>query len=136
MKIHQLYDAIMELQDQLSAQHHDAEIGCLDYKVIKALAATYELQDYLAARIACECPDEPKNIQIDELMKLSTEELEYIIQIDLDYGGYDSETIENVTRILASRSGVSEDTRRNNADASWERFKEANSQFFCCTVQD
>lgn len=46
------YDFIMALQGELEAQHHDAEIGCLDYKAVKALAATYELQDYLANRIA------------------------------------------------------------------------------------
>lgn len=46
------YDSIIELQEELVAQIHDAEIGCLDYKIIKALAATYELQDYLANRIA------------------------------------------------------------------------------------
>ena len=46
------YDFITALQGKLAAQHHDAEIGCLDYKVVKALAATYELQDYLANRIA------------------------------------------------------------------------------------
>lgn len=45
------YDFIVGLQEELVAQHHDAEIGCLDYKVVKALAATYELQDYLANRI-------------------------------------------------------------------------------------
>ena len=46
------YDFIMALQEELAAKHHDAEIGCIDYKAIKALAATYELQDYLANRIA------------------------------------------------------------------------------------
>lgn len=46
------YAMIMKLQEELAAQHHDAEIGCLDYKVVKALAATYELQDYLANMIA------------------------------------------------------------------------------------
>lgn len=45
------YDFIMALQGELVAQHH-TESGCLDYKVVKALAATYELQDYLANRIA------------------------------------------------------------------------------------
>lgn len=30
------------------------EIGCPDYKAVKALAAAYELQDYLANRIARE----------------------------------------------------------------------------------
>ena len=48
------YDFIIALQEELAAQHHDAEIGCLDYKVVKALAATYELQDYLSNRIARE----------------------------------------------------------------------------------
>ena len=58
MNLNNLYEAIIELQYELSGQHHDAEIDCLDYKVIKALAATYELQDYLANRIARECLDE------------------------------------------------------------------------------
>lgn len=40
------YDFIMELQEELIRN------GLLDYKTIKALAATYELQDYLANRIA------------------------------------------------------------------------------------
>ena len=52
------YDIIMALQEELAEQHHDAEIGCLDYKVVKALAATYELQDYLAGRITKETTDE------------------------------------------------------------------------------
>jgi len=46
------YDFVTNLQNELAGQHHDAEIGCLDYRVVKALAATYELQDYLADRIA------------------------------------------------------------------------------------
>ena len=46
------YDQVTKLQHDLAGQHHDAEIGCLDYRVVKALAATYELQDYLANRIA------------------------------------------------------------------------------------
>lgn len=56
-----LYDSgelRLQKAHELSTQHYDAEIGCLDYKVIKALAATYELQDYLANRIAKECLDE------------------------------------------------------------------------------
>lgn len=52
MDFAQLYDAIAELQEHLAGQHHDQEVGCLDYRVIKALAATYELQDYLAMRLA------------------------------------------------------------------------------------
>ena len=46
------YDFIMHLQKELEAKHHDADFGWLDYKAVKALAATYELQDYLANRIA------------------------------------------------------------------------------------
>lgn len=46
------YDAILGLQERLTGELHDAEIGCLDYKAVKALAATYELQDYLANAIA------------------------------------------------------------------------------------
>ena len=52
MDFAQLYDAIAELQEHLAGQHHDQEVGCLDYRVIKALAAAYELQDYLAMRLA------------------------------------------------------------------------------------
>lgn len=52
--LHRLYKVVLDLQAELQAQHHDAEVGCLDYKVIKALGATYELQDYLAGRIAIE----------------------------------------------------------------------------------
>jgi hypothetical protein len=40
------YDLIMDLQEEL------AESDLTDYRVVKALAATYELQDYLADRIA------------------------------------------------------------------------------------
>lgn len=52
MDFAKLYDAIAELQEHLAGQHHDREVGCLDDQVIKALAATYELQDYLAMRLA------------------------------------------------------------------------------------
>ena len=52
MDFAQLYDAIAELQEHLAGQHHDQEVGCLDYRVIKALAAAYELQDYLAMELA------------------------------------------------------------------------------------
>ena len=47
-----VYDAILCLENDLEREHHDAEIGCLDYRVIKALAACYELQDYLSGRMA------------------------------------------------------------------------------------
>jgi hypothetical protein len=40
------YDFIMELQAELIND------GLLDYQTVKALAATYELQDFLANRIA------------------------------------------------------------------------------------
>lgn len=52
MDFAKLYDAIAELQEHLAGQHHDREVGYLDDQVIKALAATYELQDYLAMRLA------------------------------------------------------------------------------------
>ena len=52
--LHRMYDGILALQEDLQGQHHDAEVGCLDYRVIKALGAAYELQDYLADRIARE----------------------------------------------------------------------------------
>ena len=52
MDLAQLYDAIAELQEHLAGQHYDQEVGCLDYRVIKALAAVYELQDYLAMELA------------------------------------------------------------------------------------
>lgn len=48
----ELYNAIVKLQEHLAGQHHDREVGCLDYRVIKALAAAYELQDYLAMKLA------------------------------------------------------------------------------------
>lgn len=40
------YDFIMALQEELAGNELD------DFRVVKALAATYELQDYLANRIA------------------------------------------------------------------------------------
>lgn len=40
------YDFIMALQQELGTGDRE------DYRVVKALAATYELQDYLANRIA------------------------------------------------------------------------------------
>lgn len=40
------YDLIMALQAELAERELD------DYRVVKALAATYELQEYLANRIA------------------------------------------------------------------------------------
>ena len=47
-----IYDAILELQEHLTQELYDVEIGCVDYKTVKVLAATYELQDYLANQIA------------------------------------------------------------------------------------
>lgn len=46
------YDVIQGLQERLVGELHDAEVGCLDYKAVKALGAAYELQDYLANAIA------------------------------------------------------------------------------------
>ena len=47
-----IYDAVLELQEHLTQELYDAEIGCVDYKIVKVLAAAYELQDYLANQIA------------------------------------------------------------------------------------
>lgn len=52
MDFAELYDAIVKLQEYLAGQQYDREAGCLDYRVIKALAAAYELQDYLAMELA------------------------------------------------------------------------------------
>lgn len=51
-KLHFLHSEILNLQEELLQNPNDAEIGCLDYKKVKALAATYELQDYLASEYA------------------------------------------------------------------------------------
>lgn len=52
IKLHVLHNGILELQEELLQNPNDAEVGCLDYKKVKALAATYELQDYLANEYA------------------------------------------------------------------------------------
>lgn len=46
------YDIIMELQAELIKDHDDPLLGCPDYLKVKALAATYELQEYLSNAIA------------------------------------------------------------------------------------
>lgn len=58
MGLRELYDAVVNLQEMLRIELH---IGTDliarptdDYRHIKALAATYELQEYLANRIAAE----------------------------------------------------------------------------------
>lgn len=58
MGLQELYDAVVNLQEILRTELH---IGTDliarptdDYHHIKALAATYELQEYLAKRIAAE----------------------------------------------------------------------------------
>ena len=52
IQLHQLHNGILELQEELLQNPNDAEVGCLDYKKVKALAATYELQDYVANEYA------------------------------------------------------------------------------------
>lgn len=90
MDLKELYAAILELQEQLAAQHHDAEIGCLDYKVVKALGATYELQDYLANLIA-QGDHEPEGeayglleliVQMPKIGKLTPQQERYIASWD------------------------------------------------------
>lgn len=53
MTLNLFFDAVMELEAELE-QNHDSEIlpGVTDYKKVKALAACYELHDFLAERIA------------------------------------------------------------------------------------
>ena len=46
------YDVVLALQERLTNELHEAEVGRLDYKAVKALGAAYELQDYLAKAIA------------------------------------------------------------------------------------
>lgn len=52
MDFAELYDAIVKLQEYLAGQQYDREVGSLDYRVIKVLAAAYELQDFLAMELA------------------------------------------------------------------------------------
>ena len=54
MDYNQFYDFVME------EKQHLLEIDMYkdDYKLVKALASLYELQDYLACRIAEEAEDE------------------------------------------------------------------------------
>lgn len=49
-----LYDAIMELQKDLRFQIQSHVLISDAYREIKALAATYELQEYLAGAIAAD----------------------------------------------------------------------------------
>lgn len=55
MRLRELYDAIQDLQFILQTEvdaGQDLFNRATDYRDIKALAATYELQEYLANRIA------------------------------------------------------------------------------------
>ncbi len=52
MDLNGMYDAIMELQAKLEMDHDDPELHIPDYRKVKALAACYELQDYLSNAIA------------------------------------------------------------------------------------
>lgn len=49
-----LYNGIVALQRTLEADHDDLELMIPDCRRIKALAACYELRDYLANAIAGE----------------------------------------------------------------------------------
>ena len=51
MELRELYAAIAKLEESL---RNEMPIGFVDYRQIKALAATIELQEYLANRIAAE----------------------------------------------------------------------------------
>lgn len=50
MNYNAAYDMIMELQAELIKDHDDPLFGKPDYLKVKALAATYELQEFLANR--------------------------------------------------------------------------------------
>ena len=53
MDLRAMYDAIIELQHDLRFEIQSYTLlSEADYRKVKALAATYELQDYLANRIA------------------------------------------------------------------------------------
>jgi hypothetical protein len=56
MGMQELYDAVVNLQEMLRNElHNGTDLVARpadDYRHIKALAATYELQEYLANRIA------------------------------------------------------------------------------------
>ena len=58
MGLHELYDAVVTLQEMLRIELHIGtdliDRPTDDYRHIKALAATYELQEYLVNRIAAE----------------------------------------------------------------------------------
>lgn len=53
MDLRDVYDAIIDLQHDLRFEIQSYTLlSEADYRKVKALAATYELQDYLANRIA------------------------------------------------------------------------------------
>lgn len=52
-KYEEAYSYVMMVQNELTPDLSDGDVpGLLDYKKVKALAATYILQDYLAGKIA------------------------------------------------------------------------------------
>jgi len=51
MDLRATYDAILELQAELAADHDDPVFCRPDFRKVKALAATYELQEYLSGLI-------------------------------------------------------------------------------------
>lgn len=64
MDLKTIYEAVMELQAELE-NPFDSE-GQLDPKALKALVATYELQDYLTERISSSAATDKKNSEIND----------------------------------------------------------------------
>lgn len=65
MDYEQAYNLIMQLQAELAAKLYMERDTPPDYKTIQALAATFTLQDYTAARIA-EQGEPPEGAELDE----------------------------------------------------------------------
>lgn len=81
MRLEEIYDSIVALQAELEAHHDDPELCRPDYRKIRALAATYDLQEYLADEIAkardlCVEFDEDDDEDDEALIDLAKERLE------------------------------------------------------------
>ena len=135
MELQMLYDAILHLQAELEENHDDAALGCPDYKAIKALAATYELQDYLASRIAAECPNEEYEdmedaiaIPFNELSGYSDAALEFLLEEDARKDCYTTNTVVMAMQLLSERAGNTGPSEA--AKASWAKFVANHPEFF------
>lgn len=64
MDLQKAYDVILALQEELE-NPFDSQ-GQLDPKALKALVATYELQDYLTSRISSSTPKDKTNPETND----------------------------------------------------------------------